>query len=148
MRPALSTSGYRMEEPGSTADCLVPAGELFDTGRFGTVRVVARSCPLCDATGPAPIAGYGADIWRLVRCGPCGFVYLDRAPDYTALFAAMAWERTGAAELERRAGDPPRSLPPGPAPPKPPAALRPTEKGRPPPRPPAPAHRFDTRRRA
>ncbi len=102
MRPALSTSGYRMEETGSTADCLEPAGELFDT-RFGTVRVVARSCPLCDATGPAPIAGYGADIWRLVRCGPCGFVYLDRAPDYTALFTAMAWEKTGAAELERRA---------------------------------------------
>ncbi|HEX3953197.1 MAG TPA: class I SAM-dependent methyltransferase [Stellaceae bacterium] len=81
----------------------VAAGELYDTGRFGTVRVVARECPLCGTDDPAAISGYGDGIWRLVRCRPCGFVYLDRAPDYSALFAAMAWEKTGAAELERRA---------------------------------------------
>jgi SAM-dependent methyltransferase len=92
-----------MDQTGSTADRAEPAGELFDTGRFGTVRVVGQNCPLCDASDPAPLAGYGEGIWQLVRCIPCGFVYLDRAPDYTALFAAMAWEKTGAAELERRA---------------------------------------------
>jgi SAM-dependent methyltransferase len=92
-----------MDQTSSTADRADPTGELFDTGRFGTVRVVVRNCPLCDASDPAPLAGYGEGIWQLVRCIPCGFVYLDRAPDYTALFAAMAWEKTGAAELERRA---------------------------------------------
>ena len=79
------------------------AGAQFHAGPFGTVRVVERPCPLCAAAAPQPIAGYGADIWRLVRCPRCAFVYLDRAPDYDALFAAMAWEKTGAAELERRA---------------------------------------------
>jgi SAM-dependent methyltransferase len=92
-----------MDQTRSTAELAEPSGELFDTGRFGTVRVVGRDCPLCDASDPAPLTGYGEGIWQLVRCGPCGFVYLDRAPDYTALFAAMAWEKTGAAELERRA---------------------------------------------
>jgi SAM-dependent methyltransferase len=92
-----------MDQTTSTADRAEPTGELFDTGRFGTVRVVGRNCPLCDAREPAPLSGYGEGIWQLVRCGACGFVYLDRAPDYTALFAAMAWEKTGVAELERRA---------------------------------------------
>src|SRR5271154_1025159 len=92
-----------MDQTGSTADCREPAGKLFDTGRFGSVRVVARSCPLCESRSPVPLTGYGQDIWRLVRCDPGGFVYLDRAPDYAALFAAMAWEKTGAVELERRA---------------------------------------------
>lgn len=77
--------------------------EFYDTGRFGTVRVVARRCPLCDADDPAPVAGYGIGIWRLVTCRACGFAYLDRAPDYAALFSAMAWEKTTIAEVERRA---------------------------------------------
>jgi SAM-dependent methyltransferase len=67
------------------------------------VPVVARECPLCGAEDPAPRAGYGAGPWRLVHCRRCGFAYLDRAPDYAALHDVMAWERTGAAELERRA---------------------------------------------
>ena len=43
-------------------------GELYDTGRFGTVRVVQRECPLCAANDPTPIPGHGEGIWRLVRC--------------------------------------------------------------------------------
>jgi SAM-dependent methyltransferase len=77
---------------------------FYDTGRFGTVRVVARRCPLCDADDCAAVRGCGSDIWQVQRCRQCGFVYLDRAPDYTALFAAMAWEKTTPAEVERRAG--------------------------------------------
>jgi hypothetical protein len=47
MRSVLSTiAGFRMDQTCSTADCPEPAGELCDTGRFGTVRVVARNCPL------------------------------------------------------------------------------------------------------
>ncbi|HEX9858784.1 MAG TPA: hypothetical protein VGA75_10555, partial [Paracoccaceae bacterium] len=74
-----------------------PEGELVDTGRFGTLRVVKRDCPLCAADDAMPIAGYGVGMWRLVYCRACGFAYLDRAPDYSALFDAMAWEKTGAA---------------------------------------------------
>lgn len=82
---------------------LQTADELYDTGRFGVVRVVARACPLCGADDPAPRRGYGEAIWRLCECRACGFAYLDRAPDYAALFAAMAWEKTTVAEVERRA---------------------------------------------
>jgi SAM-dependent methyltransferase len=80
-----------------------PSEQLYDTGRFGAVRVVARLCPLCDTGDATPRAGYGEGIWRLVECRGCGFAYLDRAPDYDALFAAMAWEKTTVAEIERRA---------------------------------------------
>jgi len=77
--------------------------EFYDTGRFGVVRVVARDCPLCGGADAAPRPGYGEGIWRLVECRACGFAYLDRAPDYEALFSAMAWEKTWEAEGERRA---------------------------------------------
>ncbi|MBV8888661.1 MAG: class I SAM-dependent methyltransferase [Alphaproteobacteria bacterium] len=80
-----------------------PSSRLHDTGRFGTVPVVERHCPLCDAEDGAAIDGYGDGIWQLKQCRSCGFVYLDRAPDYAALFSAMAWEKTTTAELERRA---------------------------------------------
>src|SRR5215472_8932602 len=76
---------------------------FYDTGRYGTVRVVARHCPLCDADDGAARPGYGEGIWRLVICRGCGFAYLDRAPDYAALFSAMAWEKTTVAEVDRRA---------------------------------------------
>jgi SAM-dependent methyltransferase len=79
-----------------------PGEALYDTGRFGTVRVIDRRCPLCDANDAAPRPGYREGIWRLVECGGCGFAYLDKAPGYAALFSAMAWERTTVAETERR----------------------------------------------
>jgi SAM-dependent methyltransferase len=78
-------------------------GTLRDADRFGSVRVVARNCPLCGADDTVHILGYGDLTWPLVRCGLCEFVYLNRAPDYAALFSAMAWEKTSAAEVERRA---------------------------------------------
>lgn len=81
----------------------VPDEQLYDTGRFGLVRVVARACPLCDAEAATPRPGYGEGIWRLVECRNCGFAYLDRAPDYAALFSAMAWEKTTVVEDARRA---------------------------------------------
>jgi SAM-dependent methyltransferase len=84
------------------SSALPASGELYDTGRYGRVRVVARACPLCGADDAMPRAGYGDGIWRLVECRGCGFAYLDRAPDYAALFTAMAWEKTTVAEVERR----------------------------------------------
>jgi SAM-dependent methyltransferase len=95
--------GLAMDRPEPAAAPPEPDSQLVDTGRFGTVRVVMRDCPLCAANDPAPVTGYGVGAWRLVRCRACGFAYLDRAPDYTALADAMAWDKTGAAELERRA---------------------------------------------
>ena len=79
------------------------AEQFYDTGRFGVVRVVGRACPLCGGEDAAALPGYGEGIWRLVECRACGFAYLDRAPDYEALFSAMAWEKTWEAEGERRA---------------------------------------------
>ena len=84
-------------------DLLADPAASAETERFGAVPVVRRDCPLCSADDPVAVAGYGADIWRLVRCRGCGFAYLDLAPDYAALHDVMAWEKTGAAELERRA---------------------------------------------
>jgi SAM-dependent methyltransferase len=78
-------------------------GEYYDTGRFGRVRVIARACPLCGSEAAARRPGYGVGIWRLAECRECGFAYLDQAPDYAALFSAMAWEKTTLAEAERRA---------------------------------------------
>src|SRR5579872_5303428 len=81
-----------------------PASEgFYDTGRYVVVRVVARACPLCGADDAAARPGYGEGIWQLVECCGCGFAYLDHAPDYEALFSAMAWEKTTVAEVERRA---------------------------------------------
>ena len=84
------------------AAALTPSDQFYDTGRFGVVRVVARACPLCGGDDAAARPGYGEGIWRLVECRGCGFAYLDRAPDYEALFSAMAWEKTTVAEVERR----------------------------------------------
>jgi SAM-dependent methyltransferase len=84
-------------------DVFPSADEFYDTGRYGVVRVVARACPLCETADTVPRRGYGEGIWQLVECRVCGFAYLDRSPDYAALFSAMAWEKTWEAEGERRA---------------------------------------------
>lgn len=85
------------------ASAPVTSQELYDTGRYGVVRVVARACPLCGSADSIQRPGYGEGIWRLCECQVCGFAYLDHAPDYAALFSAMAWEKTTIAEVERRA---------------------------------------------
>jgi len=66
--------------------------------------VVGRYCPACgDGTTARPERTDTPAEWPLVRCGSCGFVYLARAPDYSALFTTMAWERTTRIEERRRA---------------------------------------------
>jgi SAM-dependent methyltransferase len=90
-------------------DAALADEQLHDTGRYGVVRVIARTCPLCGGDEAVPRAGYGEGIWRLVECRGCGFAYVDRAPDYAALFSAMAWEKTTVAEVERRAAARPMS---------------------------------------
>ncbi len=77
--------------------------DLYDSERFGAVRIVARRCPLCDGDDARPIPGYGEGVWQVAACRACGFVYLLRAPNYEALFATMAWQKTTVAEVQRRA---------------------------------------------
>jgi len=67
------------------------------------LNVVERPCPQCaHRNGPAAKARYGDGIWRAVACERCGFVYLDKAPDYEELFSRLAWEKTTKIEEVRR----------------------------------------------
>ena len=76
----------------------------YDTGDFGTVRIVHRACPLCSRDNTdEPASRYSNDIWEIKRCAACAFVYIEKSPDYTALFSDMAWERTTKIEDRRRA---------------------------------------------
>jgi SAM-dependent methyltransferase len=72
-----------------------------DDDATGTVY---RLCPLCGCDNAAVAAHrYSNPPWTVKRCAGCGFVYIDRAPDYTALHADLAWERTSKIEERRRA---------------------------------------------
>ncbi|MFQ6018185.1 MAG: class I SAM-dependent methyltransferase [Kiloniellaceae bacterium] len=75
-----------------------------ETGAFGKIALVQRACPLCqhDNSGGAP-SRYSHDLWEVKNCARCGFVYIEKAPDYEALFSNMAWERTTKVEDRRRA---------------------------------------------
>ncbi len=74
------------------------------TGAFGKIGIVHRTCPLCEHdNGAQPASRYSHDIWEIKNCSRCGFVYIEKAPDYEELFANMAWERTTKVEEQRRA---------------------------------------------
>ncbi len=73
-----------------------------DTGAFGKIRLVHRVCPLCERDNAATPAGpYSRGIWEVKTCTGCGFVYIEKAPSYEALFSDMAWERTASAVAVR-----------------------------------------------
>ena len=62
-----------------------------------------RTCPLCSSdNAAAPPTRYSREPWLIKVCGPCGFVYLENPPDYSELQTRWPWERTYAAESERR----------------------------------------------
>jgi SAM-dependent methyltransferase len=85
-----------MLEPEHRAD--------LDGGASGKIAIVHRACPLCghdNAAGPA--SRYSHAAWEVKDCARCGFVYIEKAPDYEALFSEMAWERTTKIEDRRRA---------------------------------------------
>lgn len=76
----------------------------IDVPGFGRVPVVERACPACgDGASGRRVRIDTPPEWPLMRCGGCGFVYLSRGPDYSALFTTMAWERTTRVEERRRA---------------------------------------------
>ncbi|MEE8499591.1 MAG: class I SAM-dependent methyltransferase [Kiloniellales bacterium] len=75
-----------------------------DGGASGKFAIVHRACPLCahdNAAGPA--GRYSHETWEVKDCARCGFVYIEKAPEYEALFSEMAWERTTKIEERRRA---------------------------------------------
>ena len=78
--------------------------ESIDTGAFGAVAVRHRDCPLCGRDNrDARPSGYSSESWLVKDCGRCGFVYIDRAPEFEVQFETMAWERTTKVEELRRA---------------------------------------------
>ncbi|MGR3983803.1 MAG: class I SAM-dependent methyltransferase [Gammaproteobacteria bacterium] len=70
---------------------------------LGPVEVQARACPLC--AQPAARGGpYSEDIWSVVDCPQCAFVYIDKAPVYAEMESNLAWEKSIEMEKTRRAG--------------------------------------------
>ena len=66
-------------------------------------RVVFRKCPSCGNDNSAlPSTEYGDENWPIKACNGCGFVYMEIAPVYDRLVDEFAWEKTSAAETERR----------------------------------------------
>jgi len=67
-----------------------------------SLRVLPRDCPLCGAaSSQGKILSYGSDEWPMRQCS-CGFVYLDKAPDYSELATNLSWEKTSKSEDEKR----------------------------------------------
>ena len=70
---------------------------------FGDVAVLDRACPLCgDANEKTPAGRYSLGTWTMKTCRSCNLTYLDKAPDYEALFSKMNWEKTTRFEEEWR----------------------------------------------
>jgi SAM-dependent methyltransferase len=97
------------ELPSDRAVARPSAGAtLVHSPVYGPITVRARECPLCgDRPEPearAAAAGrYDYDIWRVVDCARCRFVFIDRAPVYNELSSNLAWEKTKQIEQARRA---------------------------------------------
>jgi SAM-dependent methyltransferase len=82
----------------------VEALSAVETQHFGRVPVRRRDCPLCGRCNEElPPSPYSQGPWRIKDCSGCGFVYIDRAPEYEVQSEAMSWERTTKVEEQRRA---------------------------------------------
>lgn len=67
--------------------------------------LIERTCEVCPPgtdAGHARLSAYGSDTWPVGQCTRCGFVYLTKAPDYSALVSDEAWEKNHKAEEKRR----------------------------------------------
>ena len=62
-----------------------------------------RNCPLCGMDNTSnPMMRISLKPWTLKVCGGCHLVYLENAPDYSALRTEWSWEKTCRAERKRR----------------------------------------------
>lgn len=71
--------------------------------RFGDLQIQERLCPACgtDNAGATPL-DYSLDVWHVLQCRDCDFVYIDKAPVYEELKLNIAWEKNFEIEVERR----------------------------------------------
>lgn len=70
---------------------------------FGDMEIVDRNCPLCDDSNTeTKPSRYSLGVWTVKDCRTCGFTYIDSAPDYTALFEQMAWDKSTKVEQQWR----------------------------------------------
>ncbi len=67
-----------------------------------------RTCPACDADQATRLETYSRDVWDVVQCDACGFVYLQNPPPSEALQEDFAWEKTYA-EKKKQGGSTPLS---------------------------------------
>jgi SAM-dependent methyltransferase len=66
-----------------------------------------RNCPSCGGQQFTSLPRYSTEAWHIVRCVPCGLVYLRNAPDYDRLVSEFAWEKShSAAAAARKAKTP------------------------------------------
>lgn len=71
---------------------------------LGAVQVLHRDCPMCGRNNDdQPALDYSYDVWTIRECRDCGFVYIDKGPDYAKLFDELSWETTTKVEEQRRA---------------------------------------------
>lgn len=62
-----------------------------------------RVCPLCRSDNrDQPPGLYSSSSWRVKTCPHCRFTYLENVPEYTELEDNLSWEKTYAAESQRR----------------------------------------------
>jgi SAM-dependent methyltransferase len=59
-------------------------------------------CPILNRITRVDTLDASHEPWRLVRCRETGFVFLANPPEYSQLVDDFAWEKTYAAEKERR----------------------------------------------
>lgn len=81
-----------------------PAKFEVNSENLGKVEVIHRDCPQCQRNNTdQPDLKNSYDVWTLKQCLDCGFVYIDKGPDYSKLFAELSWEVTTKVEEKRRA---------------------------------------------
>lgn len=61
-----------------------------------------RACEICGSEQAERIEKFTVSAWPVVKCGDCGFVYLQSVPGYDALVETYAYEKTFAEETARR----------------------------------------------
>jgi SAM-dependent methyltransferase len=62
-----------------------------------------RACPNCAKKQATKLPVYSRDEWNVVSCDNCEMIYLQNPPAYEAFEEDFAWEKTYAAEHEKRA---------------------------------------------
>lgn len=78
--------------------------KTFSVSNPSRLRGVHRNCPLCDRdnTDERPNR-YSFPPWTVRKCRACVFVYIDMAPEYEHLAVVLDWDKTHAAEIQRKA---------------------------------------------